>query len=53
MPAPERPVRILIGGGGPRKVPRLAGTFASEFNIVDVGEVEGMKTRIERGTTGC
>jgi len=47
-PVPERPVPILIGGGGPSKVPRLAGTFASEFNIVDVGEVEGMKARIER-----
>jgi alkanesulfonate monooxygenase SsuD/methylene tetrahydromethanopterin reductase-like flavin-dependent oxidoreductase (luciferase family) len=48
VPVPERPVPILIGGGGPRKVPRLAGTFASEFNIVDVREVDDMKTRIER-----
>jgi alkanesulfonate monooxygenase SsuD/methylene tetrahydromethanopterin reductase-like flavin-dependent oxidoreductase (luciferase family) len=25
--------RILVGGGGPRKTPRLAGLYADEFNI--------------------
>ena len=48
QPVPERPVPIMIGGGGPRKVPRLAGTFASEFNIVDVDSFEEMSMRIER-----
>ena len=48
MPIPERPVPIMIGGGGPKKVPRLAGTFASEFNIIEVGEFEDMRLRIER-----
>jgi len=48
VPLPERPVPIMIGGGGPRKVPRLAGTFASEFNIVDVPGFEGKKLRIQR-----
>lgn len=47
-PVPERPVPIMIGGGGPRKVPRLAGTFASEFNIVEVDTFEDMKIRVER-----
>jgi alkanesulfonate monooxygenase SsuD/methylene tetrahydromethanopterin reductase-like flavin-dependent oxidoreductase (luciferase family) len=47
-PLPDKPVPIMIGGGGPRKVPRLAGTFATEFNMVEVGEVDGMKLRIER-----
>ncbi|MGB7860884.1 MAG: LLM class flavin-dependent oxidoreductase, partial [Acidimicrobiia bacterium] len=47
-PLPKRPVRIMIGGGGPKKVPRLAGTFASEFNIIDVAEFEDMKIRINR-----
>ena len=47
-PVPERPVPIMIGGGGPRKVPRLAGTFASEFNIIDVDGFADMKLRIER-----
>lgn len=47
-PLPELPVPVMIGGGGPKKVPRLAGTFASEFNIVDVETFEEMKVRIER-----
>ena len=47
-PVPSRPVPIMIGGGGPKKVPRLAGTFASEFNIVDVREFEDMGLRIRR-----
>jgi alkanesulfonate monooxygenase SsuD/methylene tetrahydromethanopterin reductase-like flavin-dependent oxidoreductase (luciferase family) len=47
-PVPERPVPIMIGGGGPRKVPRLAGTFASEFNIVDVPGFEEKRLRIQR-----
>lgn len=47
-PMPKQPVPIMIGGGGPRKVPRLAGTFASEFNIIGVNGFEGMKLRIER-----
>lgn len=47
-PIPEHPVPIMIGGGGPKKVPRLAGTFASEFNIIEVGEFEDMRLRIER-----
>jgi alkanesulfonate monooxygenase SsuD/methylene tetrahydromethanopterin reductase-like flavin-dependent oxidoreductase (luciferase family) len=47
-PVPRRPVPIVIGGEGPTKVPRLAGTFASEFNIFGVAEFEDMKLRIER-----
>ncbi len=51
-PVPKRPVPIMIGGGGPRKVPRLAGTFASEFNIIEVDPSKPfeseVKLRIER-----
>ena len=47
-PIPEHPVPIMIGGGGPKKVPRLAGTFASEFNIIEVDGFEDMKLRMER-----
>jgi F420-dependent oxidoreductase-like protein len=33
LPKPvQSPVPIVIGGGGPRKTPRLAARFASEFN---------------------
>lgn len=44
-PAPTRPIPLLVGGTGARKTPRLAGTYASEFNVYpgpDMGE------RIER-----
>ncbi len=47
-PMPEQPVPIMIGGGGPNKVPRLAGTFASEFNIIEVDGFEDMKLRMQR-----
>jgi alkanesulfonate monooxygenase SsuD/methylene tetrahydromethanopterin reductase-like flavin-dependent oxidoreductase (luciferase family) len=51
-PVPKRPVPMMIGGGGPRKVPRLAGTFASEFNIIQVDPSQPfefeVKLRIER-----
>ncbi|HSL73540.1 MAG TPA: LLM class F420-dependent oxidoreductase [Ilumatobacteraceae bacterium] len=33
LPKPvQSPVPVIIGGGGPRKTPRLAARFASEFN---------------------
>jgi F420-dependent oxidoreductase-like protein len=33
LPKPlQSPVPILIGGGGPKRTPRLAATYASEFN---------------------
>lgn len=33
LPKPvQSPVPVIIGGGGPRRTPRLAATYASEFN---------------------
>jgi F420-dependent oxidoreductase-like protein len=33
LPKPvQRPVPVIIGGGGPRRTPRLAARFGSEFN---------------------
>ena len=52
-PIPGRPVPVMIGGGGPKKVPRLAGTFASEFNIIEVATFEEMRLRIERARTAA
>lgn len=46
-PTPERRIPLAVGGGGPHRLPRLAGTFADEFNIVETG-LEGRKVRIER-----
>ncbi len=48
IPIPERPVPILIGGGGSHKVPRLAGTFASEFNLIGSHEPDDRRIRIQR-----
>lgn len=33
LPKPTRRPPIIIGGGGPRRTPRLAATYADEFNI--------------------
>ena len=45
---PKTPrMQIVVGGGGPRRTPRLAGTYADEFNIF-AGEPDEMKVRIER-----
>ncbi len=33
LPKPvQRPIPIIIGGGGPKRTPRLAATYAAEFN---------------------
>jgi len=33
LPAPTGKLPIIIGGGGPKKTPRLAGRFADEYNM--------------------
>ena len=34
LPKPvQQPLPIIIGGGGPKRTPRLAATFAAEFNV--------------------
>lgn len=41
LPKPvQRPLPLIVGGGGPRRTPELAARFASEFNIGFVGEDE-------------
>ncbi len=32
-PKASRGLRIVVGGGGPKKTPRLAGTYADEYNM--------------------
>lgn len=46
-PTPERRIPLSTGGGGPHRLPRLAGTYADEFNIVET-DLEGRRVRIER-----
>ncbi|GAA1512231.1 F420-dependent oxidoreductase-like protein [Agromyces terreus] len=39
LPRPvQRPVPVIVGGGGPRRTPALAARFATEFNIGFQGE---------------
>ena len=33
QPPPSHRPKLVVGGGGPHKTPRLAGTFADEFNV--------------------
>lgn len=40
-------LRIMVGGSGPRRTPRLAGLFADEFSIYSL-PIERLKVRIER-----
>lgn len=47
QPKSERRVPLLVGGFGPHKTPRLAGTYADEFNVY-AGPPDQMRVRIER-----
>jgi alkanesulfonate monooxygenase SsuD/methylene tetrahydromethanopterin reductase-like flavin-dependent oxidoreductase (luciferase family) len=40
-PIPESPIPIIVGGQGPDRTPRLAGTFADEYNhfLADPSEI--------------
>jgi F420-dependent oxidoreductase-like protein len=42
--------RIIIGGFGPKRTPRLAARFASEFNVpfAGVGDVQGLFDNVRR-----
>ena len=46
LPTPAG-IQIVVGGNGPKRTPRLAGTFADEFNVF-AGPPEQMSERIER-----
>jgi alkanesulfonate monooxygenase SsuD/methylene tetrahydromethanopterin reductase-like flavin-dependent oxidoreductase (luciferase family) len=41
--------RIVVGGSGPKRTPRLAGTFADEFNVA-FAPPEEIETRVARAT---
>lgn len=53
LPKPvQRPVPIIVGGGGPKRTPALAARFASEFNInFTTPQVTG--TAIDRVRAAC
>jgi F420-dependent oxidoreductase-like protein len=45
-PLPTGPLPIIVGGQGPKRTPRLAGTYADEFNFVPRPDVE-VRERID------
>jgi alkanesulfonate monooxygenase SsuD/methylene tetrahydromethanopterin reductase-like flavin-dependent oxidoreductase (luciferase family) len=47
QPRARRDLRILVGGSGPKRTPRLAGTYAGELSIAG-SEPEGITERVER-----
>lgn len=51
-PPPTGRVRIMVGGGGARRTPRIAGTYADEYNIFPM-ESEEMRARIDVAHVAC
>jgi alkanesulfonate monooxygenase SsuD/methylene tetrahydromethanopterin reductase-like flavin-dependent oxidoreductase (luciferase family) len=49
-PNPTGPMPIIVGGQGPTRTPRLAGTFADEFNhfIADVSDIAPKIAKVRR-----
>jgi F420-dependent oxidoreductase-like protein len=58
-PALPRPVQsphppIIVGGGGPVRTPRLAATYADEFNVPPIPhDVDGVRAMFERVRAAC
>jgi alkanesulfonate monooxygenase SsuD/methylene tetrahydromethanopterin reductase-like flavin-dependent oxidoreductase (luciferase family) len=46
-PAPTGDLPLVVGGGGPRRTPRLAGTFADEYNVFMM-HPDDVAPRVER-----
>jgi alkanesulfonate monooxygenase SsuD/methylene tetrahydromethanopterin reductase-like flavin-dependent oxidoreductase (luciferase family) len=47
-PGPTGPLSILVGGSGERRTPRLAGTYADDYNIMGIPPADAIRSRIER-----
>lgn len=53
LPKPvQRPLPVIVGGGGPRRTPRLAATFADEFNL-PFASVDGTRAQFDRVREAC
>ncbi|MCP3977490.1 MAG: LLM class flavin-dependent oxidoreductase [bacterium] len=46
-PKARKDLRILVGGSGPKRTPRLAGTYGGEYSMAGV-EPEAIAERVER-----
>jgi F420-dependent oxidoreductase-like protein len=57
-PALPKPVQqphppIVVGGGGPRRTPRLAATYAAEFNLPPFSQPEAAKGQFDNVRRAC
>jgi F420-dependent oxidoreductase-like protein len=53
LPKPtQRPLPVIIGGGGPKRTPRLAATYAAEFNA-PFAPVEFFTAQTDRVRQAC
>ncbi|HEY9498793.1 MAG TPA: LLM class F420-dependent oxidoreductase [Terrimesophilobacter sp.] len=53
LPKPvQRPLPVIVGGGGAKRTPALAARFATEYNT-SFGTVAEMRLRIERVREAC
>jgi F420-dependent oxidoreductase-like protein len=55
LPKPVQQPRppVIVGGNGPRRTPRLAATYADEFNIAFPDAVDVAEQQFERVRTAC
>lgn len=51
-PLPTGDLPIIVGGSGPKRTPRIAGTWADEYNLF-IGDTDEMRMRIERARTAA
>ena len=47
-PAPTGDLALMVGGFGPHRSPRLAGTYADEYNLALLVPIDDLEARIER-----
>jgi F420-dependent oxidoreductase-like protein len=53
LPKPvQQPIPVIVGGGGPKRTPRLAATYAAEFNLA-FAPLEHFTTQCERVRDAC
>jgi F420-dependent oxidoreductase-like protein len=53
LPKPvQQPVPVIVGGGGPKRTPRLAATYAAEFNLA-FAPLERFTTQSQRVRDAC
>jgi F420-dependent oxidoreductase-like protein len=53
LPKPlQQPIPVVVGGGGPKRTPRLAATYAAEFNLA-FAPLERFTTQCERVRDAC